>query len=244
MPRQAKKEAAMDKRNEGSVSHALQQSRRHFLKMSGLAVACDDDGDKNPGINPLPGLRNGVFDCGGGDLGLLTYAYALEQLEADFYTRVITAGGFGSTWSSTEQTAITEIYRHEVVHRDYFRTLLNGLLPDAHTQLLPNLQFHWAGTDFSNRSAVLAMARTLEYTGVAAYNGVGPFIEDATLLNAAGKIVSVEGRHASLIRSMLGDDADAFGSDIHDPALPPSEILTAVSALNVIQTDFTAQYLP
>lgn len=234
----------MDNRDKGSINPALQQSRRHFLKMSGLALACDDDGGKNPGNNPLPGLRNGVFDVGGGDLGLLTYVYALEQLEADFYTRVITAGGFGSTWSSTEQTAMTEIYRHEVVHRDYFRTLLNGMLPDACTQLLPNLQFNWEGIDFSNRSTVLTMARTLEYTGLAAYNGAGPYLEDATLLHTAVNIVSVEGRHASVIRTMLGDDANAFGSDSYDPALPPSEILTAVSALHVIQTDFTAQYLP
>lgn len=30
-----------------------------------------------------------VFDLGSGDVGVLNYAYALEQLEADFYTKVV-----------------------------------------------------------------------------------------------------------------------------------------------------------
>ena len=30
-----------------------------------------------------------VFDLGQGDVGVLNYAYALEQLEADFYTKVV-----------------------------------------------------------------------------------------------------------------------------------------------------------
>lgn len=64
-------------------------TRRNFLKFSGIALAgtglllagCSDDDDAStpPASNQLPGVRNGVFDLGGGDYGVLTYASALEQ---------------------------------------------------------------------------------------------------------------------------------------------------------------------
>jgi hypothetical protein len=36
--------------------------------------------------------QNGNFDLGGNDFGVLTYAYALEQLESDFYYKVNATG--------------------------------------------------------------------------------------------------------------------------------------------------------
>ena len=68
----------------------LDTNRRNFLKLSGVGLAiaglalvgCDDDDlIIDPGAN--------VFDLGTGDVGVLNYAYALEQLEADFYTKVV-----------------------------------------------------------------------------------------------------------------------------------------------------------
>ncbi|RZJ93287.1 MAG: ferritin-like domain-containing protein, partial [Hymenobacter sp.] len=56
---------------------------------------------------------------------------------------------------------------------------------------------------FSSLSGILMAARTFEDTGVAAYNGAGRYITDNTYLGLAGKIVSVEARHAALIRDMI-----------------------------------------
>jgi hypothetical protein len=58
------------------------------LKLSGVGLAlagltmigCDDDN--------FDMVENNVFDLGKGDVGVLNYA-ALEQLEADFYTKVV-----------------------------------------------------------------------------------------------------------------------------------------------------------
>jgi hypothetical protein len=49
------------------------------------------------------------FDLGGNDFGVLSYAYALEQLEADFYTKVVNATNFRITFNATEQT-FSQIY--------------------------------------------------------------------------------------------------------------------------------------
>ncbi|WP_129750783.1 MULTISPECIES: ferritin-like domain-containing protein [Flavobacterium] len=235
-------------------------NRRSFLKISGLAIAgtglvlagCnnDDDGGMAPPVdNQLPGVRNGVFDLGGGDAGILTYAYALEQLEADFYTRVVNGNNFGSVFSSEEQTVLTDLYNHEVIHREFFRAALTGALNDP-DRLLPDLNFDYGDLNFGNRLQVLNTAKTLEDTGVAAYNGAGRYITTPDYLVIAGKIVSVEARHASAIRSLLNPgSADFAGDDVIDAngldlAQMPSQILAAVGSLGVVQTPFTAQFLP
>jgi len=197
-------------------------SRRSFLRISGITLAgaglvmagCSDDDNDNGPItdNQYPGVRNGVFDLGGGDLGVLTYAYALEQLEADFYTRVVNSNTFGSTFNSEEQAVLTDLYKHEVIHREFFKAALTGAVKSPE-QVLPALTFDYGSLNFSSRTQVLATAQTLEDTGVAAYNGAGRYITTPDYLVLAGKIVSIEARHASAIRSLISPGTNAFAGD-------------------------------
>jgi len=233
-------------------------NRRSFLKLSGLTLVsaglvlagCSDNNDDNDmQDNTLPGIKNGVFDLGSGDFGVLTYAYALEQLEADFYTKVVNATSFNSTFNDIERQVLTDLYHHEVIHRDFFKAALTGALPDPSTQLLPSLAFNYGTMNFNSRNEVLATAKALEDTGVAAYNGAGKLIKSADYLLLAGKIVSVEARHASAIRSLInpnskdfaGDDVVSISTGL-DVAKDPSKILPIAGGF--ITTKFTAKYLP
>ncbi|MFV5694582.1 ferritin-like domain-containing protein [Flavobacterium sp. LB3P122] len=232
-------------------------NRRSFLKISGLTfvgtslllAGCNNNDNVNDPINQFPGVRNGVFDLGGGDFGVLTYAYALEQLEADFYTKVVNSSGFTTNFTAQDQAVLTDLYHHEVIHREFFKTALTGALPDPSTQLLPTLAFDYGTLNFSNRTQVLATAKALEDTGVAAYNGAGKLITSPDYLLLAGKIVSVEARHASAIRSLInpnskdfaGDDVVNFTTGL-DVANNPSQVLPVAGGF--ITTKFTAQYLP
>lgn len=237
------------------------KNRRDFLKISGLTIAgaglllagCSDDDDGPTAANQLPGVRNGKFDLGGGDLGILSYAYALEQLEADFYTKVVNASGFTATFNATEQTVLSDLYKHEVVHREFFKAAITGALNtaglDPAERLLPNLDFDYGTLDFNNRDQVLATSKALEDTGVAAYNGAGRYIQNADYLLLAGKIVSVEARHAAAIRSLIMPNSNSFaGDDVVDVntgldvAKKPSQIVPV--AAGFITTEFTAKYLP
>ena len=242
------------------VNSSGYKNRRDFLKISGLAVAgtglllagCSDDEDSTPDSNQLPGLRGDVFDLGGGDLGILSYAYALEQLEADFYTKVVNATGFTSTFNSTEQTVLTDLYNHEVIHREFFKAAITGALNNAGLDpakhLLPGLTFNYGQLSFSNRDSVLATAKALEDTGVKAYNGAGASITNGEYLLLAGKIVSVEARHAAAIRSLINPNSKDFaGDDIVDTTngLDGAELPSAIIpiAKGFITNEFSARYL-
>lgn len=179
-----------------------------------------------------------VFDLGSGDVGVLNYAYALEQLEADFYTKVV--NNFYAGISNKEKEVFTDIYHHEIIHRDFFKAALSA----ATGNVLPTLSFKYDGVDFNSRASILATSKALEDTGVAAYNGAGQFITNLDYLVIAGKIVSVEARHASAIRDLINPgSADFSGDDVVDPisgldvAKTPKQIVAIAGGF--ITTPFT-----
>lgn len=179
-----------------------------------------------------------MFDLGTGDVGVLNYAYALEQLEADFYTKVVNS--FYTGISENEKQIFTDLYNHEVIHRDFFKAAIGGAAPNS---LLPTLEFQYNGVDFKNKASVLATAKALEDTGVAAYNGAGKYITNPAYLVLAGKIVSVEARHASAIRNLINPgSADFAGDDVInamglDVAKEPKDIVAAAGGF--FKTPFT-----
>ncbi|WP_267403073.1 MULTISPECIES: ferritin-like domain-containing protein [unclassified Chryseobacterium] len=221
--------------NQGAT---LDTGRRNFLKLSGVGLAiagltligCDDNDDFNF-------MDNDVFDLGSGDVGILNYAYALEQLEADFYTKVV--NNFYSGISSIEKELFTDLYHHEVIHRDFFKATISG----ATSNVLPKLEFQYPNVNFNDKNSVLATAKALEDTGVAAYNGAGKYITNPTYLVIAGKIVSVEARHASAIRNLINPGTAAFsGDDVVDAngldlAKEPKDIVAAAGGF--FKTPFT-----
>lgn len=230
--------------SERSISRTT--SRRRFLQYAGggigiaaliSATGCDSGMEEadDPMDQPV------VLDFSS-DFGVLNYAYALEQLEAAFYAQA--AANFYGDASSIEAQYFQDLAAHEALHRDF----LAAAIPALGGELIPDLSVDFSGIDFSNRDAVLGVAQTLEDTGVSAYNGAGIYLQDADLLTIAGKIVSVEARHAAAVRSIINPgSADFAGDDIVDPitgldqALPPSEILAAVGATGLVTTAIEVQ---
>jgi hypothetical protein len=107
---------------------------------------------------------------------------------------------------------ITDIRDHEVAHREFFKTAISAAAPG---KLIPDLVFDFSTIDFGIRDNVLATAKAFEDLGVSAYNGAGKLIVTPDYLTLAGKIVSVEARHAAYIRDLISDGSFA-GSDIID----------------------------
>lgn len=152
----------------------------------------------------------GMVNVGSGDVGVLNYAYALEQLEAAFYTQLRTGGYYtGSTITAAEKAILDDLYYHEVIHRDFFKAAISGAGATPIQALTPN----FGAVDFSSRTSVLSTAKAFEDLGVAAYNGAGQYITSPTYLYIAGKIVSVEARHAAIIRDLVSEGT-FVGNDI------------------------------
>jgi len=210
-------------------------SRRKFLNYAGattgivlIGAACSkDDNNNDSGVN-----------LGSGDTGILNYAYALEQLEAAFYIKV--ASAFYAGISNDEKALLTDIRDHEVAHREFFKAALKG---DA----IQALEVDFSSIDFASRDSVLATAKAFEDLGVSAYNGAGALITNPVYLTLAGKIVSVEARHAALIRDRISNGS-FVGPDVVDMSTGLEMSKTPSMVLGIagkyIKTKINASNLP
>ncbi|WP_313264141.1 ferritin-like domain-containing protein [Sphingobacterium sp.] len=201
--------------------------RRDFLKYAGASAAslailglssCKKDRDD--------GMDNGGKGLyfGSGDIAILNYAYALEQLEAAFYIQLVNNPYAGMT--DMEKAFFTDIRDHEIAHREFFKVALGA-------KAISSLDLNLSGINFSSRENVLATAKTFEDLGVSAYNGAGWLIKDPNYLLLAGKIVSVEARHAAWVRDMIDNGSfanqEVVDSNGLDVAKSPSVVLSAAA---------------
>ena len=230
--------------------------RRAFLRQLGLGgavvllptvfAACADDGD----LTGVSGAGAAVLNLGT-DTGILNYAYALEQLEAAFYTAVLASSAFGGM-SAEQKEVFTDLRNHEVVHREFLRAALGsgaiGTLALSQSAVASTL---------TNTATILRNAEAFEDLGVAAYNGAGKYLTSADFLTIAGKIVSVEARHAAAIRDLreaagistvaagtrfAGDDVVLPPGGPYqglDVKLEPSAVLGRVGATGLVDTAIT-----
>lgn len=208
--------------------------RRSFLKYAGagaaslalLAAGCKKDRQ-----------IDGVY-FGEGDIAILNYAYALEQLEAAFYIRATASPYSGIT--ATETAYLTDIREHEVAHREFFKAALGA-------SAIPSLDVDFSSINFGSRASVLGTAKAFEDLGVSAYNGAGWLIKDVNYLALAGKIVSVEARHAAIIRDLITFNS-FVGADVVnqsnglDTSRSPGQVLAIAGTY--IKTKINTEGLP
>ena len=215
-----------------------QLNRRKFMKFSGIFGAsavvlgsaglssCEKDDNNNDGVN-----------LGSGDTGVLNYAYALEQLEAAFYIQVLTSPYSGIT--AAETSYLSDIRDHEIAHREFFKAALGS-------SAIQPLEVDFSSINFGNRASVLGTAKAFEDLGVSAYNGAGKLLADVNNLLIAGKIVSVEARHAALIRELLEANSfastDVVDSNGFDVSRTPGQVLSIAGTY--VKTKINASNLP
>ena len=187
--------------------------------------------------------NNTGVDLGSGDVGILNYAYALEQLEAAFYLQVVATPYSGI--SALELEYMTDIRNHEVAHREFFKAAITAAAPAS---VIPALSVNFSSIDFTSRTSVLATAKAFEDLGVTAYNGAGQLISTTgngpTYLTLAGKIVSVEARHAAIIADLITPGTFAATTDANglDSARTPAQVLAIAGTY--ITTQINASNLP
>ena len=218
-------------------------TRRKFLAAMGMGgaivflpsvfTACNSDDN---GVTGVEGSAAQFKLDLSNDTGILNYAYALEQLEAAYYTAALGSAGFAAL-SADEKEVLSDLQKHEVIHREFFKTVLGSAA-------IPTIVFNTTtvGTLTASRDVLLKTSQLLEDTGVSAYNGAGKYLTSAANLLVAGKIVSVEARHAAAIRDIRDTTGRLFaGDDVIDDAgldvkAEPGTVLGNVVSLNVVSS--------
>ena len=168
-------------------------SRRNLLKFSSKLIAAGIPTLVATSLNKA--LAQTTAAPSQAAIDVANFALTLEYLEDEFYrTGLATAGLI----PASDLAVINQISKHETAHV----ALLKGALGAA---AIAKPTFKYPAGTFTSYPTFLATARALEDTGVQAYKGqAGALINDKAILQVALQIHSVEARHASEVRRMLG----------------------------------------
>jgi rubrerythrin len=156
--------------------------------------------------------ENGSGDDGPSDVDILNFALKLEYLEARFYEEGLDNIGEQqlsdslcqqNVRGSTRERAFGDlraIQEHEEAHVE----VIDQTVQDLGGEPIEEPEFDF-GSATENVGEFLATAATLETTGVGAYAGAAPMIDNAELIPPALSIHSVEARHTSFLNVLNGD---------------------------------------
>lgn len=161
---------------------------------------------------------------GRGDIGILNYALALEYLEAAFYNEATAKGAITDPQTKVFLATVT------VDENNHVAFLQKALGSSAIAQ--PTFDFQGIPED---QGKFQQTAFVLENTGVHAYLGQVGNIENPAYLAAAGSIVTIEARHASVIGLIIDESSagiDPNGS--FDTPYTAQQVLTAVGGTGFI----------
>jgi hypothetical protein len=165
-----------------------------------------------------PFLSNAFAQSATSDVDILNYALTLEYLESDFYN--VKGKAVGLTGAAKTLAAL--IGGHEAEHVSALSKAISAA--GGTPAKKPTFSF-----PVSNQTQFLGLASVLENTGVSAYNGQGPKLQNKAYLGVAGSIVQIEARHAAAINYMIGKSPTPDAG--FDKPLEMAAVLKAVKPL-------------
>ena len=208
-------------------------TRMDFLKKAGLGGAAAVSGGA-----VLSGLTAGTASArhrsstrppssfGRGDVGILNYALTLEFLEAAFYNQA-TRNNVAPDPASQLAVFLRTVTRDENRHVGFLRGALRSKAVKS-----PKFNF---GDTVRDPAMFAQTAEVLENTGVTAYLGQAGNIKSTKILGAAGSILSIEARHASVIGLINKNSSKGIAPDgAFDRAKSARAVLAAVKKTGFI----------
>lgn len=185
-------------------------SRRRFLAVGGsttavaaFLAACGDDSGTTTTTSTMGsgGGASETAEFGKGDIGILNYALTLEYLETAFYADVVKSGLF----KGAELETIRKFGAEEAEHVEALTAAVKQLGGKPAPE--PKAEF-----PLKSAKSVLELAGTVENLGAAAYLGQAANIQSPEVLASALAIHSVEGRHAAVLNTLLGESITPDGA--------------------------------
>jgi hypothetical protein len=176
------------------------------------------------------------------DLDILNFALRLERLEASFYTQGLAkfsaadiaasqfAQNFGPKQVANVYTNLQQIQQHETTH---VMQISAAIMQMGGTPAATDCYgFQPYGGDlktFKTADTFIAVAMTLENTGVMAYDGAIALVQSAALRTTAATIATVEARHAAYLNELNG--VSPFPAAFDTPGSATSILTAAASFL-------------
>lgn len=212
--------------------------RRDFLKVAAIGgmglvlptviTACNDD--------PLDPTKEATINFSN-DVGALNLAYAIVQMQADFYARITSNRFVGYT--SNDSTIIGNVSTSKTnVRTALQQSITAGRITDA-------VLFNFSTIDFSSRTSVMNTLRTVEDSGVQAVVGALSKVKDPAIAAFLGGCASVLARGAAAIRDVIDADAIQFGgSNFRDSFADVVVSSTDVVEKTITPTEWLAIYKP
>jgi rubrerythrin len=161
---------------------------------------------------------------GKGDIGILNFALTLEFLEASFYTEALASGAIKDP---ALLVFLQTVEADERKHVTYLRKALGS-------KAAKKPKFDFKGTN-KDEAMFRATAQVLENTGVHAYLGQAGNIKSTKILGAAGSILTVEARHASVIGFLNQNSPKGIAPDgPFDVPFSAKKVLSAVTKTGFI----------
>ena len=173
-------------------------SRRAVLGSGAKVVAVGALGTAFAGAGTVSSASVAVAQEFENDIEILNYALTLEHLEYAFYRDGLAEIGKAQFDESAGEgifELLSEIEGHEQAHVD----ALTQTITDLEGEPVAEGTYDFGYDDVAS---FLEVATALENTGVAAYAGAAPSIEDDAILSAALGIHSVEARHAAFLNGL------------------------------------------
>jgi hypothetical protein len=189
-------------------------SRARLLRLGAAAGAAGAGAALMHDGAPAASSRSAVLDA-----RVLAFVLGIERLQQAFYTRALAQAGLRGELHEFAETALG----HE---RDHVALLTHALGGGA-----PKPQRFSFGAATGSPKAFVTAARELEDVTVLAYNAGAPSLTKA-MLAQAGRIVSVEARHASWIRDIAGANP---APNATEPVVTPKQVQQRLDRLGFIR---------
>lgn len=143
------------------------------------------------------------------DPTVLNFAFEMEELEKDLYSRLSRSRGWGYL-TGQERNYISLFAQQDTDHFDVLNTARNALgFQDAGVSETPNSFASRRARFFTypkldTREDVLNTVLDVKETVLFGYHGAVGVVRNKEILKTAAAIAGVEGRHAAILRQAIG----------------------------------------
>ena len=140
---------------------------------------------------------------------VLNFAFEMEELEKDLYTRMTRSKGYGYL-TSQERDIISLMAAQDAEHYQLLDATraVYGYKDAGNTETLNTFSSRrprmFTYPSLSSRDDVLNTALDVKETVLFGYHGAVGIVRDKKLLSTAAAIAGVEGRHAAILRQAIG----------------------------------------